>query len=268
MLREPSATLPTSASPHRHARRRTVGSSLVLLAVGLVVGCGSASDDSNPSAGAGAQSSTTSTSTPTAARRNKATEQKIVDTAQLRLSDFPSGWQQSDDDSDSSDSPCDGIRKAKESTTAHGSGATYAHEDTTAATSAVYLYADENAAHTAFDQLTDRKTRVCIGKTFGEGIEKEAKSKGPGQSDSADVGDPTTGQLSIDPLGDERAAGRVTVPISARGINVDLILDLVFVRAGRGIGIMIYIDAFSPFDDDLRADLTGKVVRRLTVGVT
>jgi hypothetical protein len=267
MLRDPSATPPTPASPHRHALRRTVISGLALLAVGLQVGCGSTSDDSSFSAGAGAESST-STSAPKAPQRDKAAEQKIVDGAQLRLSDFPSGWERSDDDSDSSDSPCDGIQQAKESTTAHGAGANFGHGDTTAATSAVYLYVDEGAAHTAFHQLTDSGTRVCIGKTFGEGIEKESKSKGPGQSDSADVGKPTTGQLSMDPLGDERSAGRVTVPISAQGINVDLILDLVFVRAGRGIGIMIYIDAFSPFDDGLRADLTGKVVRRLTVGVT
>jgi hypothetical protein len=270
MLIDPSRTpSPLLAGRHR-TRRRGVIAALALLALGLLVGCGGGgADDSKPSTGARAPSSqTSSTTAPTQPQRDKAAEQKIVDAAQLRLSDFPSGWQQSDDESDSEDSPCGGIRDAKKTTTAHGSAPDFSTNDSTQATNTIYLYADEGAAHIAFSRLTDRDTRVCIGKELGKNFEKQSKSKGPGQSDSAEVGTPSTGELSIKPLGDERAAGRVTLPVSAQGQNVDVILDLIFVRAGRGMAIMIFVDVLSPFDEDLRADLTGKVVRRLTADVS
>lgn len=44
----------------------------------------------------------------------------------------------------------------------------------------------------------------------------------------------------------------------------DVIVDLVFVRADRGISLGLFIDVLSPFDSDLREHLTATRVRRLS----
>ena len=38
-------------------------------------------------------------------------------------------------------------------------------------------------------------------------------------------------------------------------------------QVGRGIALFAFVDLLAPFDADLRADLTGKVVRRLAAGL-
>ena len=77
------------------------------------------------------------------------------------------------------------------------------------------------------------------------------------------VGEPRTSRVSVDPLGDQRDGGRVTLPVTTGWQEVELFTDFVFVRASRGIALMPFVDALSPFDQDLRADLTSKVSRRL-----
>lgn len=80
-----------------------------------------------------------------------------------------------------------------------------------------------------------------------------------------EVGDASSARLSLDPLGDQREAARVTVSITTEeGLDVDVIVDLVFVRADRGISLGLFIDVFSPFDTDLREQLTATSVRRLS----
>ena len=43
-----------------------------------------------------------------------------------------------------------------------------------------------------------------------------------------------------------------------------IVADLAFVRVGRGLVLMTYANLAKPLPDALRADLTGKVVDRLT----
>jgi hypothetical protein len=60
----------------------------------------------------------------------------------------------------------------------------------------------------------------------------------------------------------------VTVPLSAEGLDVDVYIDLVFVRVGRAVTPSIFVDVLTPFEEDLRAQLTDRVVRRLNVALT
>jgi hypothetical protein len=61
------------------------------------------------------------------------------------------------------------------------------------------------------------------------------------------VGDASSARLSLDPLGDQREAARVTGPVTTEeGLDVDVIVDLVFVRADRGISLGLLIEVFSP----------------------
>jgi hypothetical protein len=69
------------------------------------------------------------------------------------------------------------------------------------------------------------------------------------------------------PPGDERDATRITIPVSAQGIDVDIIADYVLVRVGRGIAAVTFVDTLTAFDEDLKAELMSKVVRRLSAAL-
>jgi hypothetical protein len=73
--------------------------------------------------------------------------------------------------------------------------------------------------------------------------------------------------LSIDPLGDQRDAGRLTIPLTSGGVVVDLVLDVVFVRVGRTVDLILFLNTFSPFDEEVRGDLTSATVRRLSAAL-
>jgi hypothetical protein len=71
----------------------------------------------------------------------------------------------------------------------------------------------------------------------------------------------------MDPLGDERDASRITLPVTSEGTEVDVFADHVLVRVGRGLALLTFVDVLSAFDEELSADLTSTVVRRLAAGL-
>ena len=56
----------------------------------------------------------------------------------------------------------------------------------------------------------------------------------------------------------------MTVPVKTQGVDVEVIVDVVSVRVGRALALPIFLDVLTPFDENLREDLTGKMVRRLS----
>ena len=52
-------------------------------------------------------------------------------------------------------------------------------------------------------------------------------------------GQPSAGSLSISTVGDQSAAGRITIPYTVQGLNPNAVVDLVFVRVDRGIQILV-----------------------------
>lgn len=65
------------------------------------------------------------------------------------------------------------------------------------------------------------------------------------------------------PCGDDRAAGRLTIPASSEGIDVRLFVDVVFIRVRRGVQIELFSSALRPFHASLRSRLTAVTARRL-----
>jgi len=172
----------------------------------------------------------------------------------LKLEDFPSGWTAVDDDSGRA--RCEGVQRAKKATTARATSRRFGKGENTAVQNVIYVYGDEAAAEQAFSELAAEDTRTCYAKSIADAIASAGGLK---------VGKTESGRLSLDPLGDERDAARVTVPVTtAQGLDVDVIVDLIFVRADRGISLGLFIDALSPFDEDLQAQLTATSVRRLS----
>lgn len=248
------------------ARRRGAGAHCVVLMLTIVlvlVGCGGDDEDSG---GGTATTERSEAPSETDSREQPKVEadQRIGEKAELVLEDFPTGWQQADDEEDSERSECSGISDARDATSAQAFSPRFSRVENTSAENAVYVYADEAAATDAFAGLVSSETRRCLGEEIGELLGDEERA-GPGGK--VEVGEPETSRVSIEPLGDEREAARITIPFQSQGIDVDVTIDAVFVRVGRGIAALVFVDVLSGFDEDLKAELTSKVVRRLSAGL-
>jgi hypothetical protein len=197
-----------------------------------------------------------------------AADKRIAEEAGFVLEDFPTGWQQGDEeDDDQEEAPCPAIRDAREATSARAESPEFREGRGAQAQSIAYIYPDEAAATQAFAGLTSNESRTCLGEAIGEVLGESLGEQAGPAGGGAEVGEPETSRVSTEPLGDEREAVRITVPVSAEGIDVDLVIDTVFVRVGRGIALPLFVDTFSAFDEDLKADLTSTVVRRLSAGL-
>jgi len=229
-------------------------------------GCGGSSSttSSEPTASKPTQPPTTATE-PAAPQVDKQADQRVADRSRLRLSDLPAGWTQSDQDSAGKAATCDSVKQVKGTTTARSESPQFDEEQSSYAASFTYLLADEAAAHNAYAALSSMDTRVCMGEKLGEGLKSlpEAKSAGPGKSAEIEVGTPTTAQLSAEPLGDERSAARITVPLKAEGLDINGYFDLTFTRTGRGVSMLYTASVLSPFSAGLRGRLHAKLTSRL-----
>jgi hypothetical protein len=253
-----------------NARPRGVGVAclvaVLMIAVFCLFGCGGDDDDDSAARTTTTDSRAAAPTETRAEPADRAADRRIAEDAVLVLEDFPTGWQQEDeDDDDNEETDCSGVRDARETLSARATSPRFSQGETKNAENVTYVYGDDPAARTAFAGLASSETRTCIGQDLGERL---AEAAGPtGQGGGTQVGEPETSRVSIELLGDEREAARITVPVSAEGIDVDLIIDLVFVRVGRGIALVTVTDALTPFDEDLKAELTSTVIRRLSAAL-
>lgn len=124
----------------------------------------------------------------------------------------------------------------------------------------VYVYPSASEAQTSFAGLSGATDRLCIGKALGDQLAKAAESS---SATKVTFGQPSAGALSISPVGDQSAAGRITIPYTVQGLNPDAVVDLVFVRVDRGIQILSFIGSADAFDPTVEADLTRTAANRL-----
>jgi hypothetical protein len=172
--------------------------------------CGGGNGNDASKGATGEQTTTAPEGTATAPaqpRVDKAADMRVARAGRLRMSDFPSGWQQSDEDQQSKTGNCDAIKQAKAAATVCSSSPSFSKGDNTVAQNATYVFADDAAAHTAFQALSSRATRLCYAEEVGKVFTDEYRSSRPGDTSQATVGKPTTGEISIDRVGDERSAG-------------------------------------------------------------
>ena len=215
--------------------------------------CGGSGDGGT--AGTATPNSTATTAPASSPTPDASVDRQIARESRLRLEDFPSGWTEADND-ESNSAKCEGVEEAKKATTARANSSRFGEGENTEVQNSVYLFADEAAAEQAFTQLSGKETRVCYAESVTDALE---------EAGGLEVGNASSARLSLDPLGDQREAARVTVPVTTEeGLDVDVIVDLVFVRADRGISLGLFIDVLSPFDSDLREQLTATSVRRLS----
>jgi len=181
-------------------------------------------------------------------------DKQLAEESTLKAEDFPEGWTSEPGDQDDTDSGCPDWENAKQSASARVDSDEFAKSDTTQVINTVYIYADDAGATEAFKAIGNSKTREC----FAESLAKQLTTGG-----GVEIGEITDKEIDAPSVGDEVAAGRLTIPIKAGADSIDFNVDLVFARAGRGVQLLGFMNAQDPFDDALREELTKTATERL-----
>jgi hypothetical protein len=119
---------------------------------------------------------------------------------------------------------------------------------------AVYVYAGQAAATGALTAMNGADSRRCYADKVAKTIRGTKGFK---------LRRVRTADLALDAVGDQRAAVRFTFSITAKGVDADVYIDLVFARTGRGLSVGGFSDAGTPFDKTLRTQLIAKQTGRL-----
>jgi hypothetical protein len=248
----PREGLPCASTVASDPSSRAAGRSafVALLTVAALAGCGGGEDTRKDTAQTAKTASVTPVPTPSPAP-DRAQDKRIAEASQLKL-DLPAGRSPTPT---SQKRLTEAISSARDERTARAASSQFGRGENTVAQSTVYLFSDDATAQDQYAALTSKGTRTCIGNDLVKRLQKA--------NSNLQVGEPRTTRVSVDPLGDQHDGGRVTLPVTTGGQEVELFTDFVFVRESRGIALMLFVDALSPFDEDLRADLTSKVSRRL-----
>ena len=170
----------------------------------------------------------------------------------LTLDDFPASWEQVK-------KPdmrvfCPAYTDARRNASGVGQSPQFAQGSLLEAAAAVYLYADDAAAARAFRAISSRATRRCY-------IDETTKALADGGA--SEVRDVRVRRLSLGRLGDQRAGARFIFPLTAAGVELDLNIDLTYVRRGRALSLVFCLKAGGAFDSRLRRDLVAKQAGRL-----
>lgn len=180
------------------------------------------------------------------------TDKQIARRGLLRQADFPKNWKVNT--STGEQVKCRTTTAARKAAAAAERSKTFTSGPNTEAESAAYVYASNAAATRHFKPLSGSATTSCLVREI-----KRAFT----YADSFEVGTVTKAPLQLDETGDDRAGTRITFPVSGKGVDADVLLDVVVVRVGRTLALELFVDAYTPFDEQFREKLTAAQVRRL-----
>jgi hypothetical protein len=223
------------------------------IAFAVLLGCGAVSSTA-------AVKTRSGTSVSPVSPAGMARDQRIANDARLRLSDLPPGWMAGSSAArPTADAPCPSLHRAAGWINAAkvSPAFSFSSGSTLAAQSETYIYADTSLAKQWFGKFSGRRTRTCLARILRTELETAVGFPG------ITIGPIGVEVLSIAPVGDQDSAFRVTVPVSGSGTNFKVEVDVVFVRAGRGLEIFTLGSVRSPFDPALEASLVTSVTGRL-----
>lgn len=179
------------------------------------------------------------------------TDAQIARRGLLRPEDFPAQWKTKPRPTQRL--KCPAAIAARDASTALANSPQFTTGDNTEAEAASYVFARPTLAHTHYAAMAKRAFATCVMRTFTKLLTKAGY----------EIGKTSTGPLTLAPAGDERAATRLTVPLSRQGAKADILLDLVVARTGRAVAVELFVDAYTAFDPGFRDRLTAAQVGRL-----
>jgi hypothetical protein len=226
----------------------------------LIVGCGSSKKVTKTVTRAATPANTSAPTATAEDRPEVPADHAIASGSLLRLTDFPTGWEQHNQSGGNSSLSCPSIEVARGSLSGRDTSPQFAKGSDEFVDASVYVYRSIAAAQAAFAHLSGTAARLCMGKAIGSELARAAASK---QGAKVTFGQPSTGELSIPAVGDQAAAGRIAVPYTVVGRNLRAVVDLVLIRVDRGIQNLSFIGSADAFDRALESTLTQTAVNRL-----
>lgn len=226
----------------------------------LLAACG---DDSDSSADA---TTTSTTATTTTEPDPDAGDQAIAEAGLLQLSDFPAGWEEQppeEEDVDDTESKqriadCIGVDHDRiYGDEDEAESPTFSSPDGAEVSNSAAVEASEDEAVFVFDTLSSDDAIGCISEEFQSFIAETAATEG------VEIGEASLNRVSAPDVGDSSAAYRVTLPVEAQGQSVEVFVDIVVARVGRGGVTVQALNLFEPFDSEQLAKYTEIAVERL-----
>jgi hypothetical protein len=251
--------------------RKLAGAATCGLLLLLAAGCGGSDDAATETATVAAPSEATSSTTPSATSADAApaadkdADQAIVDAALLKLDDFPSGWTghpADDEDDDPEAWSCPGLDDLDGKTTAKGSSPDFENDSNEQVTESIAVFPDENLPHQFLSALGNQDFLDCMEDKVLDEIESDASEE------DVTLGDVKLSQLRVNDRGDESAAIRVAIPMEIQGITLDAAVDVIAVRVGRSVLMLMTAGVMSPVSDADRENLTTVATKRLAAAMS
>jgi hypothetical protein len=178
----------------------------------------------------------------------------------LRLSDFPSGWRaqaaEEDEEGQERFRKCVGTNLSEFTVAGHATSDDFVRGDATEASSEVVVLADEEQADRSLDvlvgQMRSERLNDCVRDAYEQG-----------DNEGVELIEISTGELSFPDLAAESSAWQIELTVEADDVEVSAYLDIVFLREDRAIAQLMFLDVLTPFPDDEKEDLAGKVAERM-----
>ncbi len=250
-------------SQGRRAVTGAVTTALVVAGVTGVAGCGGSGSAAGASAKAGAD---------TRSSAQLAADRKLARGALLTLSDFPEGWEaKPSDDAEGSDKFADELADCLDVPAALLGGddddsvdsPDFESPDNKQVSNSVAVAPTTDLAAQVFDILQQPNATRCFGRALDDEL-RYSMEHDQDAPNNLELGKVSMGELNLPRYADESVAFRATVPVSAEGINVDVYVDLVFMRHGRVASFVSFLDLLSPFPLDQAKHYAGLAAERLT----
>lgn len=223
-------------------------------------------------------SSSASSSVPTVTspgNANTAADKALAEQALLKLSDFPTGW--TSKPSSSGGSPDIYKRFAS---CLHTSLGLLTGTSPRGASSPDFSYTNQNSVSNrvgyessparvdeAMNVLREPQLPSCLESALNAYITYTIQHPTNPNStlpSGVSVGNSTVAQMSFPNVGDQSIAYRVTVPVNANGLSIDIYVDLIAFVKGRAGVEMLFEAVGSPFDSSMEQQLTTLTEGRLT----
>ncbi len=221
----------------------------LVLAVALV-GCGGGGDDS---------AGETQTDTGSAATVIDEADQAQAEGIVLGLDDFPTGWRaEMPEDDDEGIEDCTTFDFSDMTLTGRAESDEFTSGSVSTVSSLAVVF--ENDADTAFDQLASEATANCLRDFIEERVKEDPAPEG------VTFGEISVGEISFPTLGEASRAYEVVIEVKAEGLSPNVFADLIFINKGRSVALLYFVDAFSPFDNDMKVELSEKVAARMDLG--
>src|SRR5262245_46377577 len=181
-----------------------------LLAASVLTAC--ASSAAAPSRKSTATPTPPSTTAPEASDP-PLTSAQIARRSLLTAADFPKGWKV--DTSAGDQLQCTSTTAAKKAASGTARGKAFANGPNTEMQSAAYVYKSTKVAKRHLQRLGGSATRKCLVEALKQAFTDTAGYK---------VGTIVTAPLDLGDTGDERLGTRITVPVSAKGVDADVLI--------------------------------------------